>query len=174
MQEIWKDIENYECYYQASTNGEVKSLDRYDSMGRLWKSGTLKPFPIKDGYLGVKLSKNGKKTPPIQLGILIYETFIGPIPEGCEIHHINHNRQDNRLENLCLIDASKHKSMHLTERNVKDKSKPILRFNKDMELICEYPSISEASRQTGISITSIHNCLTGRSKTSGGSVWKYK
>ena len=27
--EIWKDIENYEGYYQASNFGKIKSLNRY-------------------------------------------------------------------------------------------------------------------------------------------------
>jgi len=29
MEEIWKDIKNYEKYYQISNLGRVKSLDRY-------------------------------------------------------------------------------------------------------------------------------------------------
>lgn len=29
MEEIWKDIKGYEGYYQISTLGRVRSLDRY-------------------------------------------------------------------------------------------------------------------------------------------------
>ena len=34
---------------------------------------------------------------------IIYETFVGPIPEGMEIDHINTIRSDNRLENLRCV-----------------------------------------------------------------------
>lgn len=36
-----------------------------------------------------------------------------------------------------------------------------------------FNSISSASRELGILITSINNCLTGRTKTSGGYKWRY-
>lgn len=33
---------------------------------------------------------------------VVYETFVGEIPSGMEIDHINTNRDDNRVENLLL------------------------------------------------------------------------
>lgn len=36
------------------------------------------------------------------------------IPNGAVIHHINHNRSDNRIENLIMIESSgEHSRMHL-------------------------------------------------------------
>ncbi|MGL6141784.1 MAG: HNH endonuclease signature motif containing protein [Enterobacterales bacterium] len=34
---------------------------------------------------------------------VIWEMFYGEIPEGLEVDHINHNRIDNRIENLRLV-----------------------------------------------------------------------
>lgn len=34
---------------------------------------------------------------------LVYEAFVGPIPKGMEIDHINTNPTDNRIENLRLV-----------------------------------------------------------------------
>lgn len=34
---------------------------------------------------------------------IIYETFVGPIPDGYEIDHINAIKTDNRLDNLRLV-----------------------------------------------------------------------
>ena len=45
---------------------------------------------------------------------------------------------------------------------------------KDGECVSEYPSITDASELTGISITSISNCLKRNSKSAGGYIWKYK
>ena len=37
---------------------------------------------------------------------LIAEAFIGPIPDGYEIDHINRNRADNRISNLRIVTRS--------------------------------------------------------------------
>lgn len=29
IEEIWKDIQGYECYYQVSNKGKIRSLDRH-------------------------------------------------------------------------------------------------------------------------------------------------
>lgn len=43
-----------------------------------------------------------------------------------------------------------------------------------MNLIKEYDSINLASLDVKLSRTSIGNNLTGRSKSAGGYIWKYK
>ena len=58
--------------------------------------------------------------------------------------------------------------------NGKKRSIPILQFSKDGTLIKEWPSLSEAYRQLGISQSNICNCLKGRLKSVGGFVWRYK
>lgn len=45
----------------------------------------------------------------------IWEKANGPIPEGFDIHHIDHNIYNNELSNLELINKAKHHSMHLKE-----------------------------------------------------------
>lgn len=44
--------------------------------------------------------------------------------------------------------------------------------NKKGEYICSYGSIRKASEATGISETAISNAIAGRTKTSGGYIWK--
>jgi len=53
------------------------------------------------------------------------------------------------------------------------KKRPVSQHSKSGDLIKNWPSVSNASKSTGISRSSMYNCLEGRSKTSGGYVWKY-
>ena len=57
--------------------------------------------------------------------------------------------------------------------NGKKRSIPILQFTKDGTLIKEWPSLSDAYRQLGISQSNICHCLKGRKKSAGGYNWRY-
>lgn len=59
-----------------------------------------------DGYYR---SKNGGG----MLHRVIWVEYVGEIPHGYSIHHINGDRKDNRLENLEMV----HKSTHATHHN---------------------------------------------------------
>lgn len=50
---------------------------------------------------------------------------------------------------------------------------PIDQYTREGDYITTYQTIAEASKQTGIGDTSIGNCLRGRSKSTGGYVWKF-
>ena len=52
--------------------------------------------------------------------------------------------------------------------------KPILQCSKNGELIAEYSSLTEASRQTGCNNSHIGSCCKGNRKSCGGFIWKYK
>lgn len=56
----------------------------------------------------------------------------------------------------------------------KGKGKPIFQYDKNMNLIQEYPSILIASQTSNTPQPCISECLRGKYKTAGGYVWKYK
>ena len=98
MEEIWKDIKNYEGY-QVSNFGRIRSLDRMVNCPlngkRLIKGKILKPGRSSNGYLSVNLCGSTNNVHK-----LVAEAFI-PNPENkpC-IDHINTDKMDNRAENL--------------------------------------------------------------------------
>lgn len=103
MEEIWKDIENYEGFYQVSNLGRVKSMERIVNAGaggkRIVKERIMKQGYNQGGYLSATLSKNFiSKTTSTQR--LVAKAFI-PNPENkAEVNHINCIRDDNRVSNL--------------------------------------------------------------------------
>lgn len=53
-------------------------------------------------------------------------------------------------------------------------SVPVIQFSKEGELIAEFPSTSEAERQTGIPYTNISATCSGKRHSAGGFKWQYK
>lgn len=51
----------------------------------------------------------------------VWEKEIGSIPKGCQIHHINGNKADNRIDNLSMLTASGHQRLHGQELARKEK-----------------------------------------------------
>lgn len=97
MEEIFKDIPNYEGLYQAGNLGNIKSF-------RLKKPRLLSQKIRKDGYQQVRLYKNntGKSFRTYQL---IAITFLNHEISGFKlvVDHINNNKNDNSVSNLQLI-----------------------------------------------------------------------
>jgi len=108
IREIFKDIPNFEGYYQISNLGNVKSLERKvkHSKGglRIVKEKILKPTDDGKGYLRAMLQKQGK-IKLFQVHQLVAMAFLNHIPcrHKIVVDHINNISLDNRLENLQLI-----------------------------------------------------------------------
>ena len=162
----WRPIKDYEGLYKISSDGLVYSYPRPRTSGG-YTYGKIS----KNKHCQVVLSKNGK-IKSMLVHRLVWEAFVGDIPKGYDIHHKNHNPIDNRLENLEIIETSKHIKLHNRDR-IEKTMKPVVQYTLDGEFVAEYESTSEAGRQTGIPQTNISSCCIGKLKTAGGSIWKY-
>lgn len=85
MEEIWKDIKEFEGLYEVSNLGRVKSLQRLvrDCNGmrmRMRKERILKDYKDTHGYHRITLLKNGKRK-QFSIHRLVFEAFNGEIPE---------------------------------------------------------------------------------------------
>lgn len=73
-----------------------------------------------DGYIKVCVPDhpNATKDGYVMKHILVMERKIGRhLNSGEVVHHINHVRDDNQIENLRLMTAHDHMSMHMKERH---------------------------------------------------------
>jgi len=53
-------------------------------------------------------------------------------------------------------------------------TKKVIKLDLEEKFLCEYVSVSEASRQTSIFVQNICACCTGKQKSAGGYRWMYK
>ena len=53
------------------------------------------------------------------------------------------------------------------------RSQPIEMLDMEMNFIASFPSIKRAAEETDINKVGISNCCRGKTKTSGGYVWRY-
>lgn len=198
MEEIWKDIKEYEGLYQVSNLGNVKSLDRWgNKRKRLYKGKilTLKlPKSTKRsniGYLQAHLWKNGKGK-YYSVHRLVWTTFNGDIPKGLEVNHIDENKHNNRLDNLNLLTSKENKNWGTRNKRIADALKgrkrpleifeklrrPIEAVSENGTIVYRFVSISEAVRN-GFSRTAIKACVNNRYWNNKGKniykdlIWRY-
>ena len=108
IEEIWKDIPDYEGYYQVSDLGRVRSLDRTvlttNGQERFYKGRIMNPNVSNKGYKQYSLSVNGVYR-TFRVSQLVAMTFLGHKPNGLElvVDHINGDKSDDSVDNLRIV-----------------------------------------------------------------------
>lgn len=107
--EEWRYIESEELQkhaYMVSNFGNVKSEDRVveSSNGQVRKiNGKILYTHVSNaGYVTAK-AYNHQNVVNLNVHREVYKAFIGDIPENNDVHHINHNKLNNRVENLGIL-----------------------------------------------------------------------
>lgn len=171
-EEIWKDIKDYEGLYQVSNLGRVKSLGNRSNH----KKEKILASHIRNQYYGVTLYKDSHYK-NYTIHRLVAEAFI-PNPENKpEVNHIDENKLNNRVNNLEWVTKKENINYGVGAytRNSKNRNRG-LSMSKPVQCIetgVIYPSIIEASRQTGINDSDISRACRGKRKVIGGYHWRY-
>jgi NUMOD4 motif/HNH endonuclease len=97
--EIWMAIPDYEGYYEVSSMGRVRSLPRISHRGFKLKGKIIKGSPNQDGYLHLRLWKDGAKE-IFRVHRLVALAFIRNPENKPRVNHIDNNRSNNALSNL--------------------------------------------------------------------------
>ena len=97
MEEIWKNVPNYDGMYQVSNLGRVKSFKKN-------KEKILINSKHHSGYLTNKLSKNNVSK-SFMTHQLVAICFLNHSQKGMSlvIDHINNDKSNNKVENLQVI-----------------------------------------------------------------------
>lgn len=107
QREEWADIKGYEGWYQVSTMGRVRSVDRkieqWSRYGhniiRNVKGKVLSATDNGNGYLIVGLAKN-QQGENRYVHRLVAETFIENQENLPEVNHIDFDKHNNAIDNL--------------------------------------------------------------------------
>jgi len=121
--EQWKDIPDYEGYYQISNLGRVKSLEKtliVSERKRFYKPLIKKSHISKRGYLEIGLCKNGSGFKN-KIHRLIAISFIDNPRKHPQVNHIDSNRLNNKISNLEWVNNRENACHRLKSSNCTSK-----------------------------------------------------
>ncbi len=178
--EIWKDIIGFEGYYQVSSFGNIRSVDRYiqnnPNASRKLKGKNLKQKIGIKGYHLICLHKNGSNK-FVRVPRIVGEMFVENPLNKPQINHKDGDKSNNNASNLewatCLenITHSVKNGFHKSGSN-HVQSKPVIQMTLDKKFIKRHGSMMCAFRDTGVADTGISLCCANKRKHAGGFLWK--
>ena len=168
LAEMWKSIPGYEGYYEASSLGRIRGVDRtvrgrwgaYISRGHILKTNN-----VHNGYLQVKFSIDGEKTQPL-VHRLVAMTFIpnpGNLPQ---VNHKDGNPANNDMTNLEWCTASEN-SLHRCRVLKKKVGRPERKV-RCIDTGIVYDSSHHAAKALNINQGNIFSVCQGKWNTAGG------
>jgi hypothetical protein len=175
------DIEGYEGLYSVTTKGDVYSWGKGKSFTSDGKLKMIKHTIKANGYVQVKLFKNGERK-YFNVHRLVAKCFI-PNPENKrEVNHKDGNKQNNEVSNLEWV-TTRENQLHAFALGLqvaprgKDStcSIPINQYQKDGTFVKQWESINTLKREMGFNSFGIIGCCKMRKKykTAYGFKWEY-
>lgn len=160
--EIWKPIKDYP-EYKVSNLGRIKSL---------YKDIILNQCKNERGYLNVWLYNSGKRK-GFRVHRLVAEAFLVKHCENLEVNHIDHNKENNCVDNLEWCTKSENIKHSFAQGHRDDNMRKLIKANSktviDLTTGIFYDSMSDACRKTNSNLKreqarNYYNCKTLRFK----------
>ena len=138
MEEIWKNVKNFEGYYQISNRGRVRRIRPTTNCDiEIIRYLSLKKYNNQRNIV-VQLSKPGNYSKAYNLNSLVYDHFF-PEKEGMKFKHKDKNLSNCCIDNFVHLDykrintkrgsnnqlTEKVKRMHKNKITVKDIAKDL-------------------------------------------------
>jgi len=178
MKEIWKDIENYEGYYQVSNLGRIRSVTReviHKNGNKHTYYGSIKSQSFdKDGYKIVTFSKDSIKK-SYKVHRLVAAAFLDNPNNYSAVNHKNEDKTDNCVDNLEWCDnAYNNQYGTRLERISVTQGTPIVQLTIEGEYVARYNSMSRAGAAVNGYAAPIKCALIGKSYISYDYCWCYE
>lgn len=161
--EVWKDIRGYEGLYMVSSKGRVKSLSHRIKRGFCeCMTEEIILTPTSNGHYDKVCLFSGSKESNTQRFIhrLVASAFIPNPNDYPQIDHIDGNHTNNAVDNLRWCTQVQNINNPITKFRSK-KIRKIASYSLSGMKIKEYRSLTEAAKDTGIPISSIH-CIANK------------
>jgi len=100
---IWKPVRGYESYYEVSNDGEIRTIERIITLpthSYLKKQKLLTQYKDGKGYMHVKLYDGRGKPKSLTIHRIVASAFLDNPNNLAEVNHIDHNKNNNNLDNL--------------------------------------------------------------------------
>jgi hypothetical protein len=154
----WHQIEN--TNYEISENGQVRNL-KTKELKKLHSGGT-------SVYLLVQIYISNGKRKNYLVHRLVAKYFVDNPENKSQVNHIDKNKLNNNFSNLEWVTPKENMKHHYETGGVKRNNQTYKgKFGKDhnrsIQIICNgitYDSMSEASRETGIPVSTIHYSIS--------------
>lgn len=183
MKEEWRDIDGFEGYYQVSSFGRIRSLDRTVkySDGRVFSyKGIILKTENKignSGYNNVVLSVSGKQYYS-DIHVLVAKAFV-PNPENKPwVNHKDGNKLNNNKKNLEWVTKSEN-VIHALEKDLTPHGEKCSWSKLNNKQILEIYELSHNTKMRHVDIAKKYNISKGtvskiKLGTTGKRITKHK
>jgi hypothetical protein len=159
--EIWKDIKDYEGYYQVSSEGRIRNI----TTGHILK-GDTNNLGYKRVWLYAPVTKR------IFVHRLVALAFCDNWSEEKVVNHKDGNKQNNTASNLEWVTRSEN-DLHAFRLGLRSvypcqfKHK-IIAYNKDGTIYKIYDNVQKCCDDLQVAWSNIYNCCNGKQLTCKG------
>ena len=170
MNEIWKEIDGYDGFYEVSNTGEIRSYKKTGKNG----CGKLLVHSITRGYHSVALCDGRGKKKTELVHRLVARAFVENAKGYNEVNHKDENKDNNNADNLEWCSRTYNMAYKTARiRQGISLGKPIEQLTLDGIRIAIYSSPETAGKLLDIDSSSIHKCCKHKRESAGGYFWKY-
>lgn len=177
--EIWKPVKGYEDFYEVSSQGRIRSLDRVthfkDGRKRKFHGKILEINTVNNsGYLTVGLHDNGKQK-TFLVHRIVAEAFVDNPLSLDEVNHIDQNKCNNRADNLewCTHEENVNHGDEIERGAIKQRRK-FRQLDLNGNLIKIWNGFKQMQRETGFQRKSVYDCCIGKRDSYKGFKWEYE
>lgn len=159
--EVWVPVQGYETYYEISNFGRFARLKNGERFFRKLNHRTP--------YLSVSLTKRPQDQ--VQKSLYIHQAvalhFLGPRPSGYVVRHLDGNRYNNHVSNLCYGTQEQNYLDTITHKTHKGENNGRAKLNTTSVILVKLllqrgAGLSEIAKAIGVTPQAIYAIKVGR------------